>query len=302
MNSTDKSLVIFKAIVNFVTDVSEIFAEEQHSLKLYNHLITKTTLSHEKAINKHIEAFKEFCVENRESILEKDINKINNECIVYSEKCFINMKDIFSKSDSETEEPIWKHLLFLSALVDPEAKAKEVLKKDASNEGNFLNNILSKVEKEVEGKTNPMEAISSVLQSGVFNEVISDMNEGFKSGELDLSKMMGTMQNIMGQLPKPEGNASGPGGMNDMNSMLSNLMGSMTNNISAGSEGMSNPPDLSGILSTLTSSLPSGSPGEGMSNPPDLSGILSTLTSSLPSNSSNNLESGEITDGPIGEI
>ena len=45
--STDNSLVNFKAIVDFVNNLGEMFSKEQHSLKLYSHLLNKTTLSHE---------------------------------------------------------------------------------------------------------------------------------------------------------------------------------------------------------------------------------------------------------------
>jgi len=252
--SSDKSLVIFKVIVTFVNDLNELFSKDQHSLKLYCHLLNKTTLAHEKAIQKNVEAFTVFCVANREAILSKDASKIVDSTITYSEKCFINIEKILKKADKDSVSSIWKHLLFLSALLDPEARAKEILKKDVSNEGNFLNKILGKVEKEVEGKTNPMEAISSVLQSGVFNEVIQDMNEGFKSGELDLGKMMGTMQNIMGSLPtNPNGGSAGPAGgmdMGAMNTMMQSILGGMGN--SAGNAGgMGAPPDLGALMSSL---------------------------------------------------
>jgi len=250
--SSDKSLIVFKAIVTFVNDLNELFSKEQHSLRLYSHLLNKTTLAHEKAIQKNIDAFTLFCVTNREAILSKDTSKILEDRVTYSEKCYVDIKKIFQKADSESSGVIWKHLLLLSALLDPEARAKEILKKDVSNEGNFLNKILGKVEKEVEGKTNPMEAISAVLQSGVFNEVIQDMNDGFKSGELDLGKMMGTMQNVMGTMP---GNPNGGGGagamdMGAMNSMMQSILGQM-GNPSGPSGGMGNPPDLGALMSSL---------------------------------------------------
>lgn len=245
--SSDKSLIVFKAIAAFVNDLND-FTSGHRSLRLYCHLINKTTLAHEKAIEKHIGAFTDFCVSNREGITSKDYKKFGKNTIEYSEKCFIDISKILRKADSDNKESIWKHLLILSALTDPEARAKEILKQDASNEGNFLNKILSKVEKEVDGKSNPMEAISSVLQSGVFNEVIQDMNEGFKSGELDLGKMMGTMQSVMGQIPTSTSSDDNPNGqidMSAMNSMMQNLVGTMsTNNTET--------PDLNNIMSVLS--------------------------------------------------
>ena len=77
MSVPDTSLVAFKAIVNFTTDLSEEFGEEFKPVKLYNHLLSKTTLSHDSAIQKHIEVFKVFLVKNREQVANKDISTIS---------------------------------------------------------------------------------------------------------------------------------------------------------------------------------------------------------------------------------
>ena len=72
----DTSLVTFKAISNFTTCLDEVFGAQNRSLKLYAHLISKTTVQHEKPILKHIEAFRKFCVANRVAIEAQDIEKI----------------------------------------------------------------------------------------------------------------------------------------------------------------------------------------------------------------------------------
>ena len=64
----DTSLIAFKAISNFILELSEEFGKNQHSLKLYSHLIEKTQIVHEKAIMKHMASFREFCVKNRDKI------------------------------------------------------------------------------------------------------------------------------------------------------------------------------------------------------------------------------------------
>ena len=53
-------------------EIEEVFGKKQRSLKLYVRLITKTTLSHEKAIKKHIKAFRDFCISNRDALEVKD--------------------------------------------------------------------------------------------------------------------------------------------------------------------------------------------------------------------------------------
>ena len=71
---SDSNLITFKAIINFVNDLNSLFGETQHSLKLYQHLITKTTFAHDKPILKHIEAFTNYCASNMEALSNKDKN------------------------------------------------------------------------------------------------------------------------------------------------------------------------------------------------------------------------------------
>ena len=79
--TTDTSLITFKTISNFTNDLGNVFSEKHRPLKLYVHLINKTTLSHETPIQKHIDAFRQFCLENRESIASKSSNFSNHQII-----------------------------------------------------------------------------------------------------------------------------------------------------------------------------------------------------------------------------
>ena len=202
----DTSLVSFKAISNFTTSLEEVFGKDQRSLKLYVHLINKTTLSHEKAISKHIEAFRTFCTANRDALEHKDASKLVVTKISYSERVYINFSRIFNSADKDTSEVIWKHLLTIAALVDPTGKARQILKDTAKNgsgpalEANFLSDIIGKVEEHVDPNANPMEAVASIMKSGVFAELVGGMGNGLQDGSLDLGKLMGTVQNMVTSL------------------------------------------------------------------------------------------------------
>lgn len=209
---TDYNLLTFKAISSFTNDLSDNFGGENHELKLYQRLLNKTTLSHEVAITKHIDAFKQFCVANRDALLSKRADKLVSHKIEYSSRVFIDIHKIFKSSDKETAEIIWKHLLTISAFVDPAGKAKEILKKTSapSNETNFLENIINKVEANVDPHSkNPLEAVNNLMSSGVFNEVLSGMNNDLQNGSLDLNKLMGTVEKMCSTLLPPQTNASG---------------------------------------------------------------------------------------------
>jgi hypothetical protein len=124
----DNTLIVFNTITKFVHSLSECFGDKQHSLKLYSHLIQKTTIIHEKPIQKHITSFKYFCDTNKEAIYDKNEKKFIETKISYSDRVFIDMKNIFDLASNEEKNTIWKHLLHLMVRLDPTGKAKKILK------------------------------------------------------------------------------------------------------------------------------------------------------------------------------
>lgn len=273
---SDTSLITFKAISNFTNCLEEVFGLDHRFLKLYAHLINKTQIAHEKPILKHIEAFRTFCVSNRDAIESKEYKKFEMKSITYSDRVYIDMDIIFSGADRETSVIIWKHLLTISALVDPTGKAKQLLKESSKSsknglEANFLSNIIEKVEENVDPNANPMEAVTSIMQSGVFQELVTGMGEGLQNGDLDLSKLMGTVQTMVGGLSQ-DSDGSNKGSedvMNMMNTMMSNMQAGQN---SPDNNGEQQPmPDIAnimnmvgpmlGALNTNGGGMPGGMPG-----------------------------------------
>ena len=102
------SLLIFKSIANFITDLAENFGKIHRPLQLYKRLIDKTKILHVKPIKKHIEKFKIFCISNRSGIQVKDFSKFTMDRISYSDRVFIDIKIIFQKANRQEREAIWK--------------------------------------------------------------------------------------------------------------------------------------------------------------------------------------------------
>jgi hypothetical protein len=258
MPLSDSNLLIFKAISNFTTCLSDVFGNEHRSLKLYAHLINKTALINEKPILKHIDAFRVFCIANKDALVEKDINKIdeNNKKIEYSIRVYIDIPFIFSKSDRETTQIIWKHLLTIYALVDPNGKARQVLKSrtgtgESNSEDDFLSNIIQKVEDNVDPNANPMEAVSSIMQSGIFTELVGGMGSGLEDGTLDLGKLMGSVQKMVTTLNDEHGggeNGEGDEAVNMINTMMGTIQAGANNK---SQNGDNTPPDLTGMLNMM---------------------------------------------------
>ena len=200
--------ILFHAIKSFVNDLGEFFSGESHSLALYERLINKTTIGHTEAVEKHISAFRKFCVDNRDSITSN--KETFNGNVEYSPKVYIDMNSIFKmKMDSDTRLTIHRHLLTLSATLDSQSSAKDVLKTDlsltttvnsngASAEDDFLSEVMAKVEKSVDANaTNPNEAISKVMSSGIVNDLVSSIGSKVSSGNLDINKMFGSIQKML---------------------------------------------------------------------------------------------------------
>ena len=261
--NTDFNLTIFKAITNFTNELGSIFSTRQHSLKLYCRLIKHTTISHEKSIQKHINIFRDFCFTNRNAILTKNEREFVRSTISYSDKVFINFSEIFRIADNETKNVIWSHFLIISAFVDPAGGAKAVLKQNAANknetvgnEDSFLLDIFNKVEQNIGTSTNPMEAVSSIMQNGVFSDLVSSMNNGFQDGSLNIGRLMGTVQTLITSINDDVKNIPGQenssNDFNMLNSTLSSLMGNL--NMQGSSENASAPPNLMGLIGPLMSS------------------------------------------------
>ncbi len=218
----------FKAIHSFVISLNEEFGTKNKPLRLYARLIEQTTFSHEKPIQKHVQAFTQFCTTNRDAILAKKWEGFVQNKVSYSDRVFIPFKDLFKMADSDQRSVMWQHVLTISALVDPSAKAKQILKqsagKGAAKEANFLANIIEKVEQNVkiDGSANPMEAIGQIMNSGILTDLIGSMNQNTGSGQLDMGKMFGMVQNMIGMLTKeqPEMGAMISGLMQNMGSMM----------------------------------------------------------------------------------
>lgn len=242
MSKSNSNTIAFKAISSFVIDLSSVFGDSNHALKLYERLLCKTTLNHDKAIAKHIELFKDFCTLNRDGIISKTYKKFVTFKVEYSAKVYIDFVSIFENADSDSSKVIWNHLLTISALLDPEGNAKEVLK-NSSKENDLISNIFNKVEEHVKPNSNPMEAVSAIMSSGLLTDLMSSLGAGMQDGSLDLSKLMGGVQKMCTDMGVNQNGAEGGNPLEMMSGLL--------NNMNKGGDGEQKAPDLSGLIGMM---------------------------------------------------
>lgn len=199
----------FKAICDFVKDLNDVFGEENQPIKLYSHLISKTTMGHIEAVNKHITIFKNFCSENKESILNQDSSKLINGKIEYSQRVYIDLEYIFTNADNDIKSAVWNHLLFISSNLEnnPEALKLMSIKKPMSfgtdsKESEFLSNMVEKIQSKIniQDTSNPMECVSSLMSSGVVDELVTEFKDNINTGKIDLGGLMNSLQGMMSNL------------------------------------------------------------------------------------------------------
>jgi hypothetical protein len=274
--NADTQFVAFKAISSFINDLSDVFGEEQRSLKLYAHLISKTTDAHETAIAKHIQSFRAFCISNRESIETTD-TKLKSNMIIYSDKVQIDMSDIFRTADGSTRKVIWRHLLIISALVDETGQARKILKESSDCESDFLSDIIEKIESNMDPSADPMSSFASIMSSGVFTDLIQGMGSGISDGSLNIESLIGGVQKIISKTSGDSGvdlsgmmNVMKSSGENGETPDISKLMGPLMNMIKPSSGG-GEQPDISAMMASL-----SGQKGGG--EQPDISAMMASLS------------------------
>lgn len=229
------SVLIFKAITGFISDLNIVFGAKHKSIALYNRLLEKTGLVNVGPIHKHIDCFRKFFMTNKNAMEEKKAELFTDSKISYSDRVYVDVATVIRQSTQENVSIIWKHLLTIWGLVDPTSQARRILHDSIQNsngqdkESQFLSDIIEKVEKTVGDQnnvdtSNPMAAVSSLMSSGVFTDLITGMQSGLSDGSLDIGKLMGSVQTMMGKMGG--GGGGGGGGMPDLSAMMS-MMGPM---------------------------------------------------------------------------
>ena len=248
MSLSESDLISFNSIRKFIFELNTLFGKKCKQIGIYNRLLSKTTLSHENVISRHIETFKNFCIVNNDEILNKDVN-FKDHIIFYSENVHIDMKVVFELIKKESDKDdimdvVWKYFLTISALVNPKSNAKNVLVEDTKSlkqvdkpfvvrdvdsnlekEELFISDLIGKIEGKVKDKLenesipeDPLSCVSDILSSGIINDVIGTLTN--KNNNIDINKLTSAMVNVFNKQTGEDINN---------NPMLSNLLNNMNN-------------------------------------------------------------------------
>jgi hypothetical protein len=202
---------IFKAIIDFTDQLNDTFGKDDINVVKVFRIINKTPLTNRKVIDRHLVVFHDYLDQNRAGILARDVNKFVLDKITLTERIFMDLKSIILTADEATRKVIWQHLLNIFYLYDPKDEAvrtelKVAMSEHDTKENKFLMDTFSKFEKTLqETKTDgaeqdPMAMVSGLMQSGFLNEMIGNINSGVNNGNLDIKALIGTVQNMLGNL------------------------------------------------------------------------------------------------------
>lgn len=221
-NLSASQLLAFQAISSFVSEANKVGGKTQKSLQLYNRLIEKTNISHKEAITKHINAFKKFMVVNVDALKSQDVSKLSKTTVDYSDRVFINVRLLLVNS-ADNENVIWNHLITIGAIVHPKANLKEILKEkqeaepeqleisdildsDGSPESDVIANMMNKVQMSADpNTTDPNQAMQQLMSGGGLMDMVKDMTTGMQNGDLDIGKMLGSLQKMTQKLGDMDG-------------------------------------------------------------------------------------------------
>lgn len=192
----------FKVITEFVDELKEEFASSSgkggghgpvRALLLYHRLISKMGFRDEVYIQKHLSLFKEFCISNRDAI--KNQVDMGNLKVSFTEKIYIDVSYcIHSSKDEDTQQAIWKYLLTLSALLDKDSQAKDILKTlsqhlDTPIPPQFeqmMGSVLGMMgQSGSNGGINPLELVNQIAP---------------KLKDIDMPQLLGSLKGIMGDM------------------------------------------------------------------------------------------------------
>lgn len=209
---------------------------------LYHRMLVKMKPGdpgYSESLNKVLGGFREFLSAHQDVVLHGSLKTIPaDQTILYgtNKKIFIPIGQLLRQTEDDDDVEVAKqHLLIIYGLVDTSkevrkaveasivsaaeiASAEEtIVSPGAASSGPvkedlFLQDVLGQAKSAMEGADpeNPAQAVMALLSSGVLQNMMGGLQAGVGSGEMDLNKLMQSMQRTLGGLATaPSGGAEG---------------------------------------------------------------------------------------------
>ncbi len=194
----------FDAIYNFLGDLAEAFPAS--CADHYYSVIKEIKVSDKIEQEKHVKLFSAFCVANREPILEKNMDMFSMHKICYADnEDPFDMQEIFDHKDfADNSADILRHLLTISAIVDGESNAKQILlqmEKTNLFQDSSLANLFGEITRDLQQKAgssdlDPASAIENIVKADSFKKLVSSIVSKTQNGEIDLTNLLSGMSSV----------------------------------------------------------------------------------------------------------
>ncbi len=263
----EKKLRVFDAIASFVQDLDTGFGKRYKPAALYNRLTVRTTPQDTTAIERHINAFRVFFNQNQNYIRTKEL--ATNARIVYSERIYLDVGRILSKTDTTAHKHIHQHLVTIYSLMNlgtrEGVQALETIKTKApeldlnlpdTTEGKFIHDTLTEMTshfENMEDNDNPMAVMSSMMQSGFFTKFMGDLQTKFSDGDMNLGTLMSTVTSVISEATPEAGE--------EADQIRTFVTQSMTQ-VNALTGGQNLPPEVQGEMDNLLNAVTGGQRAE----------------------------------------
>lgn len=223
-------------IKDFITDLYTSIGNEEKPLTLYYRFLTKIEKPVQDIVHRHIEAFRNFCLENQEAIAEQSVEKLDPTRIEFSAKIYIDIPHLLGLLDEGDDRvAVWNHLKLLTRCLTKNLEESELQQlmeaRKTTNGKNVITELMASFQDEMESSNiqmtdNPMEMVMQLMTSGVVDNIVGKFQQKLQSGELDISEMMSAAQSMTQSIQKDMDGIDDPmlqGMMQNMQNMMGNF-------------------------------------------------------------------------------
>lgn len=213
MSDTPKSILVFRAVVEFVDDLWNLYSTKGTSpLAVYRRLLQRLKEDDDESMNKVMMGFARFLVNNEQVLLANKLEEIAQGVNIRygtSERLYIPIQKYYHKADANGRLAIRRHLINISHILDPSELKTELIAEELeelgvesnTNEGKFIADIIAEAKNSMGDVDagDPIQATMGLVSSGILSKMMGGLQQGVESGELDPQKLFSSMQGIVGQ-------------------------------------------------------------------------------------------------------
>jgi hypothetical protein len=205
--------MFYQRIKDMVFDLGNEFGRQQHSLKLFKHMMQRMEDEPNPVAKDQIVAkFERFVHVNRKGILGKDVGQLTTHVLVYHNNVNIKFAEIFRLADAQTKDTIWAHLQALLSVIDPDnveieralqayqqqqqSSVPEGEVDENSREALFIKGIIEDIQPDMSSLgSNPGNPMAGIDLMGMMSRVTRMLDSNGSDG-LDPEKLLSTVHSM----------------------------------------------------------------------------------------------------------